>query len=150
MVARLTYSNTSLPCHFFRADLARLSRLSVHSACTYNEGPGEVREWSWRCPKFTDCTRPSSTCFSANQLPFLSKINACPTPTSHQTPFCLVPSRNLQSYFCASPTARPFVFLGLLPWLDLLFSTLDISNSEPFSLKVVKSHNFSTRSHFAS
>ena len=77
-------------------------------------------------------------------------ICTCPTPTSHQTPFCLIPSRNLQSYFCANPTARPFVFLGLLPWLDLLFSTLDISTSEPFSLKVVKSHNFSTRSHFAS
>ena len=77
-------------------------------------------------------------------------FGTCPTPTSHQTPFCLVPSRNLQSYFCANSTARPFVFLGLLPWLDLLFSTLDISNSEPFSLKVVKSHNFSTGSHFAS
>lgn len=38
----------------------------------------------------------------------------------------------LQIYFCASPTARPFVFLGLLFWLGFLFSTLGISASDFF------------------
>ncbi|KAI0064796.1 hypothetical protein BV25DRAFT_189813 [Artomyces pyxidatus] len=38
----------------------------------------------------------------------------------------------LQTYFCASPTARPFVFAGLLVWLIFLFSTLGISASDFF------------------
>lgn len=38
----------------------------------------------------------------------------------------------LQIYFCASPNARPFVFLGLLFWLGFLFSTLGISASDFF------------------
>jgi solute carrier family 24 (sodium/potassium/calcium exchanger), member 6 len=38
----------------------------------------------------------------------------------------------LHLYFCASPTARPFVFTGLLVWLLFLFSTLGISASDFF------------------
>ena len=38
----------------------------------------------------------------------------------------------LQTYFCASPTARPFVFVGFLLWLVFLFSTLGISASDFF------------------
>lgn len=38
----------------------------------------------------------------------------------------------LQTYFCAGPTARPFVFLALLFWLGFLFSTLGISASDFF------------------
>jgi sodium/potassium/calcium exchanger 6 len=50
----------------------------------------------------------------------------CPTSET----FLSVPY--LQYYFCASPTARPFVFLGLLLWLGFLFSTLGISASDFF------------------
>jgi len=39
----------------------------------------------------------------------------------------------LQSYFCAEPTIRPFVFIGLLTWLIFLFSTLGISASDFFT-----------------
>ena len=49
----------------------------------------------------------------------------------------------LQSYFCAIPTARPFV-LGLLSWLDLLFSNLDIGASDSFYPKLEESHNLLT------
>lgn len=38
----------------------------------------------------------------------------------------------LQTYFCASVTARPFVFAGLLLWLVFLFTTLGISASDFF------------------
>lgn len=39
---------------------------------------------------------------------------------------------HLQGYFCASPSARPAVFIGLLAWLALLFSTLGIGASDFF------------------
>ncbi|KAI0001497.1 Sodium/calcium exchanger protein-domain-containing protein [Russula compacta] len=50
----------------------------------------------------------------------------CPTSDT----FLSVPY--LQTYFCASPTARPFVFVGFLLWLVFLFSTLGISASDFF------------------
>ena len=49
--------------------------------------------------------------------------NTCPTSNI----FLSIPY--LQTYFCASPTARPFVFLGLLLLFDFLFSTLVIGAS---------------------
>ena len=52
--------------------------------------------------------------------------NACPTSDT----FLSIPY--LQIYFCASPTARPFVIVGLLLWLGFLFSTLGISASDFF------------------
>jgi solute carrier family 24 (sodium/potassium/calcium exchanger), member 6 len=39
---------------------------------------------------------------------------------------------HLQAYFCASSPVRPAVFLGLLVWLALLFSTLGIGASDFF------------------
>jgi hypothetical protein len=48
----------------------------------------------------------------------------------------------VQAYFCASPTARPFVFPGLQPLLGLLFSTLGISDRYSFPPKLVKSLRF--------
>ena len=50
----------------------------------------------------------------------------CPTSDT----FLSIPY--LQTYFCASPTSRPFVFIGLLFWLIFLFSTLGISASDFF------------------
>ncbi|KAI9461703.1 Sodium/calcium exchanger protein-domain-containing protein, partial [Lactarius psammicola] len=50
----------------------------------------------------------------------------CPTSDT----FLSIPY--LQTYFCASPTSRPFVFIGLLLWLVFLFSTLGISASDFF------------------
>ncbi|KAH8994874.1 Sodium/calcium exchanger protein-domain-containing protein [Lactarius akahatsu] len=50
----------------------------------------------------------------------------CPTSDT----FLSIPY--LQTYFCASPTFRPFVFIGLLFWLVFLFSTLGISASDFF------------------
>ncbi|KAH9068335.1 Sodium/calcium exchanger protein-domain-containing protein [Lactarius deliciosus] len=50
----------------------------------------------------------------------------CPTSDT----FLSIPY--LQTYFCASPTSRPFVFIGLLFWLVFLFSTLGISASDFF------------------
>ncbi|KAI9512047.1 Sodium/calcium exchanger protein-domain-containing protein [Russula earlei] len=38
----------------------------------------------------------------------------------------------LHIYFCATPTARPLVFVGLLLWLGFLFSTLGISAADFF------------------
>ena len=52
--------------------------------------------------------------------------DSCPTSDT----FLSIPY--LQSYFCASPTARPFVFVGFLLWLGFLFSTLGISASDFF------------------
>lgn len=37
-----------------------------------------------------------------------------------------------QSYFCASPGTRPFIFLGYVLWLAFLFSTLGITASDFF------------------
>jgi sodium/potassium/calcium exchanger 6 len=52
--------------------------------------------------------------------------DACPTSdTSLSIPY-------LRIYFCASPTARPFVIVGFLLWLGFLFSTLGISASDFF------------------
>ena len=52
--------------------------------------------------------------------------DACPTSdTSLSIPY-------LRIYFCASPTARPFVIVGLVLWLGFLFSTLGISASDFF------------------
>ena len=39
---------------------------------------------------------------------------------------------HLQAYFCASPSVRPAVFLGLLLWLAFLFSMLGIGASDFF------------------
>ncbi|KAF8269558.1 Sodium/calcium exchanger protein-domain-containing protein [Lactarius quietus] len=50
----------------------------------------------------------------------------CPTSDT----FLSIPY--LQTYFCASPSSRPFVFIGLLFWLIFLFSTLGISASDFF------------------
>jgi sodium/potassium/calcium exchanger 6 len=50
----------------------------------------------------------------------------CPTSDT----FLSIPY--LQTYFCASPTSQPFVFIGLLFWLVFLFSTLGISASDFF------------------
>lgn len=50
----------------------------------------------------------------------------CPTSDT----FLSIPY--LQTYFCASPKSRPFVFVGLLFWLVFLFSTLGISASDFF------------------
>ncbi|KAH9058375.1 Sodium/calcium exchanger protein-domain-containing protein [Lactarius vividus] len=50
----------------------------------------------------------------------------CPTSDT----FLSIPY--LQTYFCATPTSRPFVFTGLLFWLVFLFSTLGISASDFF------------------
>jgi hypothetical protein len=70
--------------------------------------------------------------FGANQQPFLLKINAslrlAHVPRPHQKLAYSFPSHTCN--LCASPTALPFAFLGLLPWLDLLFSTPDISASD--------------------
>lgn len=52
--------------------------------------------------------------------------DACPTSDT----FLSIPY--LQIYFCASPSARPFVIVGLLLWLGFLFSTLGISASDFF------------------
>ena len=52
--------------------------------------------------------------------------DTCPTSDT----FLSIPY--LRIYFCASPTARPFVFFGLLLWLGFLFSTLGISASDFF------------------
>ena len=52
--------------------------------------------------------------------------DGCPTSDT----FLSIPY--LQAYFCATPTARPFVFLGLLLWLSFLFSTLGISAADFF------------------
>ncbi|TFK47848.1 hypothetical protein OE88DRAFT_1705498 [Heliocybe sulcata] len=38
----------------------------------------------------------------------------------------------LRSYFCATPSTRPFVFTGMIVWLVFLFSTLGISASDFF------------------
>lgn len=52
--------------------------------------------------------------------------DACPTaPTFLSIPY-------LQSYFCSSSTARPFLFAGYILWLIFLFSTLGISASDFF------------------
>jgi sodium/potassium/calcium exchanger 6 len=50
----------------------------------------------------------------------------CPTSDT----FLSIPY--LQTYFCASLTSRPFVFIGLLFWLIFLFSTLGISAADFF------------------
>ena len=52
--------------------------------------------------------------------------DSCPTSDT----FLSIPY--LHIYFCAGPTARPFVFFGLLLWLSFLFSTLGISASDFF------------------
>ncbi|KIJ52641.1 hypothetical protein M422DRAFT_26210 [Sphaerobolus stellatus SS14] len=39
---------------------------------------------------------------------------------------------HLQAYFCAEPKLRPVVFIGLLAWLALLFSTIGIGASDFF------------------
>ena len=156
VVARLAHSNTSRPCPFILqlsffpsgpCSSGLLSRLYQ----TYNEGPGEGA-----CPKFTDSTLPSLTCFRHEsitvpvedqcKLVFGGLIRAQLSHHIRHLPFCPV----LQSYLCASFTARPFVFLGLLPFLDLLFFTPDISALGSFYPKVVKSYNLSTWSVFAS
>ena len=68
VVARLAHSNTSRPCPFILqlsffpsgpCSSGLLSRLYQ----TYNEGPGEGA-----CPKFTDSTLPSLTCFRRESI----------------------------------------------------------------------------------
>ncbi|KAI0303818.1 Sodium/calcium exchanger protein-domain-containing protein [Multifurca ochricompacta] len=53
-------------------------------------------------------------------------VNSCPTSST----FLSIPY--LQTYFCSTPTTRPFIFFGLLFWLIFLFSTLGISASDFF------------------
>ena len=82
--------------------------------------------------RFTVSTLPSSTLLQCEPIaaPVEDQCelvyDTCPTSDT----FLSIPY--LQYYFCASPTARPFVFLGLLLWLGFLFSTLGISASDFF------------------
>lgn len=54
------------------------------------------------------------------------------TRTSCETSDTVLSIPYLQAYFCASPSARPFIFAALALWLLFLFSTLGISASDFF------------------
>ncbi|GJJ08558.1 hypothetical protein Clacol_002776 [Clathrus columnatus] len=68
----------------------------------------------------------------ANCLPLTHPIDAqCSYVQEHcpeASTFLSLP--HLRGYFCATNRLRPFVFLGLLTWLLLLFSTLGICASD--------------------
>lgn len=82
--------------------------------------------------EFSLCSRVKCNRFQCKPLTFpvaeqCSHVShACPTaPTFLSIPY-------LQSYFCSSSTARPFLFAGFILWLIFLFSTLGISASDFF------------------
>ena len=101
---------------FLYADFTVWSPVSgLYHTC--NEGPDEVRVQIHRQYSFilyllrrkSIAVPVEDQCKLVNCLsPYLAHV-----PLPHQTPS--FPSRTRNPIFCISPTARPFVFLGLLP-----------------------------------
>ncbi|KAI0279739.1 Sodium/calcium exchanger protein-domain-containing protein [Russula aff. rugulosa BPL654] len=99
--SRIHRRHAPLPSNFRFSKRSSPGLLVSGQYDTYNEGPGECIPIA--VPVQDQCELVYDTC-----------------PTSDT--FLSIPY--LQIYFCASPTARPFVIVGLLLWLDFFCPNL--------------------------